>query len=42
MIYEPVKCSQKYVANIPGTELSYCKCHYKGGLKKYKIGSYSN
>jgi hypothetical protein len=38
MIYEPVKCSQKFVANIPGTDLSYCNCHYKGGLKKYKIG----
>lgn len=38
MIYEPVQCSQKYVANIPGTELLYCKCHYRGGFKKYKIG----
>jgi hypothetical protein len=35
--FEPVQCSQKYVANIPGTELLYCKCHYKGGLKKYKL-----
>lgn len=37
MNYEPVQCSQKYVANITGSDLLYCKCHYRGGLKKFNF-----
>lgn len=33
-----VVCSQKYTSTIPNTNLSYCKYHYKEGLKQYKIG----
>jgi hypothetical protein len=29
-------CSQKYVSLIPKTNLSYCKYHYRNGLKKFK------
>jgi hypothetical protein len=31
-----VKCTVKYVATIPNTPLSYCKHHYRGGLREYK------
>ena len=31
------KCSGKYCAQIPNTELNYCKYHYKKGLKDLKI-----
>ena len=30
-------CSQKYICTIPNTQLSYCKYHYRGGLKNYKM-----
>jgi predicted transcriptional regulator len=30
------KCTYQYVANIPNTELAYCKYHYRGGLREYK------
>jgi len=30
-------CSTKYVANIKGTELLYCKYHYKSGLKNFNL-----
>ncbi len=30
------KCNVKYVAYIPNTELSYCKYHYRVGLRNYK------
>jgi len=32
-----IKCSTKYVANITGSDLLYCKYHYKSGLKKFKL-----
>lgn len=31
------KCNQKYVSQIPNTQLSYCRYHYRGGLKSYKM-----
>jgi hypothetical protein len=31
------KCNQKYVAKIPNCDLSYCKYHYRIGLKKFKL-----
>lgn len=30
------KCTRKYVAIIPNTQLSYCRYHYREGLQKYK------
>ena len=30
-------CSTKYVANITGTDLLYCKHHYNSGLKQFKL-----
>lgn len=30
-----VLCGQKYVSKIPNTELTFCKYHYKNGLKKH-------
>lgn len=30
-------CKFKYVATIPNTQLSYCRYHYKLGIKNYKI-----
>jgi len=30
-------CQQKYVSTIPNTQLSYCKLHYRLGVRKYKI-----
>jgi hypothetical protein len=32
-----VLCSKQYVANIPNTDLSYCRFHYRYGISKYKI-----
>lgn len=31
------ECTEKYVATIPNTQLSYCKYHYREGLKSYKM-----
>lgn len=31
------KCTHKYVAQIPNTQLVYCKFHYRTGLRNYKI-----
>jgi len=33
-----VLCGQKYVATILDSELTYCKYHYKNGLKEYLLG----
>jgi len=30
-------CQQKYTTIIPNTQLSYCRIHYKRGLKSYKM-----
>jgi hypothetical protein len=30
-------CKSMYVSTIPNSQLSYCRYHYKEGLKKYKI-----
>jgi len=30
-------CKSNYVTTIPNTQLSYCRYHYKEGLKKHKI-----
>jgi len=30
-------CHQKYVSLIPNTQLSYCRYHYRDGLKSYKM-----
>lgn len=30
-------CSYLFVGSIPNTELSYCKYHYRNGVKKYKL-----
>ncbi len=31
------ECTQKYVAIIPNTQISYCRYHYRAGLKSYKM-----
>lgn len=31
------KCKSSYVATIPNTNLSYCRFHYKEGLKNHKL-----
>jgi len=31
------KCIYKYVATIPNTQLTYCKYHYRTGLRNYKM-----
>lgn len=31
------ECTQKYVAIIPNTQISYCRYHYRVGLKSYKM-----
>ncbi len=31
------KCSYKYVSNIPNTEKTYCKYHYRTGLRNHKM-----
>lgn len=36
-IAELCLCNSKYVGTIPNTNLSYCKYHYKNGLRKYKL-----
>lgn len=30
-------CSHKYIANVPGTDLLYCKIHYRAGVKNHKM-----
>lgn len=36
-IAESCLCNSKYVGTIPNTNLSYCKYHYKNGLRKFKL-----
>ena len=36
-IAELCLCNSKYVGTIPNTNLSYCKYHYKNGLRKFKL-----
>ena len=39
--FHDMSCANKYVGNIPNTNLHYCKIHYKKGFKEFQLAEHT-